>query len=174
MTAPASHPVDRRLAVFIAVIAAVSALLGGAFGGYFSYKSSTDQLNADRSAAQRDVRQTIYSEFLVAADKCDDATGYRYLKDSTDPSAELDALQEQFEEGFDEFRQKYRVVMVVGGSELTSAASKLLGLIVDRWINADDVMNEVPGADSRRSEIDGTKSDIEARFIVAARKELGF
>lgn len=167
MTAPASDPVDRKIALMIAVISALAALFGAGTGGLISYLTTSNQIEAGQRSEERELRKATYSDFVVAAEKCREVVDDIYVRKAV--SVEEGKRYDQL---YNELREKRTVLNLLGSRRLAVLSATYSGAITDQFTNSIDITRDVPNAESRVEQLQDALVDAEYKFYEEAKRDL--
>ena len=141
----------------VAIISAMSALVGSSIGALSSFSTTwlvqTSQLRSQHRGTERSKRERLYADFIAEAAK-----------------RMTDALSHQAEtpEGLVLLVASIGQMRLFSSTEVIAAAEQVARLIVDSYVAPNRSLKEL-----RDAVIDGAKLDLLAQFADACRKELG-
>jgi hypothetical protein len=183
------HTLDRRATFLVALIAAVSALLGAAIGGIASYEAATVTANANRQQEfdkfRRGEQKQAYTDYVKAANDLEvsaAAIAVAYAEYGSYPFKFTDTAQKYLDNSskVDDARATVDLLGSKNGRQLAAkiatAASEGASIIGDSehtYYEEGDHNNEIKAAADKFSLAWAKLSNLIGDFQKAAREDLG-
>jgi surfactin synthase thioesterase subunit len=141
----------------VAIISAMSALVGSSIGALSSFSTTwlvqTSQLRSQHRGTERSKRERLYADFIAEAAK--------RMTDAMSHQAETPEVLVLLVASMGQMR-------LFSSTEVITAAEQVARLIVESYIAPNRSLKEL-----RDAVMDGAKLDLLAQFAEACRKELG-
>jgi len=140
----------------VAIISAMSALVGSSIGALSSFSTTwlvqTSQLRSQHRGTERSKRERLYADFIAEAAK--------RMTDALSHQAETPEVLVLLVASIGQMR-------LFSSTEVIAAAEQVARLIVDSYVAPNRSLKEL-----RDAVMDGAKLDLLAQFADACRKEL--